>query len=48
VADWNRLPEGASGTSLVKTHVFRKRVMWNLEIKSEVKGGYMVRIAQPV
>jgi hypothetical protein len=26
IADWNRLPEGATGTSLVKTHVFRKRV----------------------
>jgi hypothetical protein len=26
IADWNRLPEGAIGTSLVKTHVFRKRV----------------------
>jgi hypothetical protein len=26
ISDWNRLPEGAIGTSLVKTHVFRKRV----------------------
>jgi hypothetical protein len=26
IADWNRLPEGAIGTSLVKTHAFRKRV----------------------
>jgi hypothetical protein len=26
IADWNRLPEGAIGTSLFKTHVFRKRV----------------------
>jgi hypothetical protein len=26
IADWNRLPEGVIGTSLVKTHVFRKRV----------------------
>jgi hypothetical protein len=26
IADWNRLPEGTIGTSLVKTHVFRKRV----------------------
>jgi hypothetical protein len=26
IADWIRLPEGAIGTSLVKTHVFRKRV----------------------
>jgi hypothetical protein len=26
IHDWNRLPEGAIGTSLVKTHVFRKRV----------------------
>jgi hypothetical protein len=26
IADWNRLPEGAIGTSLVKTHLFRKRV----------------------
>jgi hypothetical protein len=26
IADWNRLPKGAIGTSLVKTHVFRKRV----------------------
>jgi hypothetical protein len=26
IADWNRLPEEAIGTSLVKTHVFRKRV----------------------
>jgi hypothetical protein len=24
IADWNRLPEGAIGTSLVKKHVFRK------------------------
>jgi hypothetical protein len=26
IADWNQLPEGAIGTSLVKTLVFRKRV----------------------
>jgi hypothetical protein len=26
IADWNRLPEGAIGTSVVKTHIFRKRV----------------------
>jgi hypothetical protein len=26
IADWNRLPEGAIGTSLIKTHIFRKRV----------------------
>jgi hypothetical protein len=26
ITDWNRLPEGAIGTSLLKTHVFRKRV----------------------
>jgi hypothetical protein len=26
IDDWNRLPEGAIGTSLVKTHVFKKRV----------------------
>jgi hypothetical protein len=26
IPDWNRLPEGAIRTSLVKTHVFRKRV----------------------
>jgi hypothetical protein len=26
IADWNRLPEGAVETFLVKTHVFRKRV----------------------
>jgi hypothetical protein len=26
IADWNWLPEGAIGASLVKTHVFRKRV----------------------
>jgi hypothetical protein len=26
IADWNLLPEGAIGTFLVKTHVFRKRV----------------------
>jgi hypothetical protein len=25
-ADWNRLPEGTIGTSLVTMHVFRKRV----------------------
>jgi hypothetical protein len=25
IADWNQLPEGAIGTSLVETHVFRKR-----------------------
>jgi hypothetical protein len=26
IADWNRLPEGAIGTSLVKTHISRMRV----------------------
>jgi hypothetical protein len=26
IADWSRLPQGATGTSLVKTHVFRERV----------------------
>jgi hypothetical protein len=26
IADWNRLPQGKIGTSLVKTHIFRKRV----------------------
>jgi hypothetical protein len=26
ITDWSQLPEGAIGTSLVKTHVFRKRV----------------------
>jgi hypothetical protein len=26
IAEWNRLPEGVTGTSLVKTHVFRKKV----------------------
>jgi hypothetical protein len=26
IADWNRLSEGAIWTSLIKTHVFRKRV----------------------
>jgi hypothetical protein len=26
IADWNRLPVGATGTSFVKTHVFRKGV----------------------
>jgi hypothetical protein len=26
IVDWNRLPEGAIGTSLVKTHVLRKRL----------------------
>jgi hypothetical protein len=26
IADLNRLPEGAIGTSLVKTHVFRTRI----------------------
>jgi hypothetical protein len=26
IADWNWLPEEAIGTSLVKTHVFRKRI----------------------
>jgi hypothetical protein len=26
IADWNWLLEGAIGTSLVKTHIFRKRV----------------------
>jgi hypothetical protein len=25
IRDWNWLPEGAIGTSLAKTHVFRKR-----------------------
>jgi hypothetical protein len=44
IADWNRLPEGAIGTSHFKTHVFRKRVrevyQWG-----EVKVGCMVGIA---
>jgi hypothetical protein len=26
IADWHPLPEGAIGTSLIKTHVFKKRV----------------------
>jgi hypothetical protein len=26
IADWNRLSEEAIGTSLVKTHIFRKSV----------------------
>jgi hypothetical protein len=26
IADWNQLPEGMNGTSLVKAPVFRKRV----------------------
>jgi hypothetical protein len=26
ISDWNRLPEGRIGTSLVKTCIFRKRV----------------------
>jgi hypothetical protein len=26
IAEWNQLPEGAIGTSPVKTHIFRKRV----------------------
>jgi hypothetical protein len=26
IADWNRLPEGAIGTLLVKAHILRKRV----------------------
>jgi hypothetical protein len=47
IADWNRLHEGSVETSLIKTHVFRKRVrkvyQWG-----EVKGGYMVGIAQPI
>jgi hypothetical protein len=34
IADWNRLPEGAIGTSLVKTHVFRQRIRKDI---SEVK-----------
>jgi porphobilinogen deaminase len=25
IADWNRLPAGVIGTSLVRRHVFRKR-----------------------
>jgi hypothetical protein len=25
ITNWNRLPEGAIGTSLIKTHIFRKR-----------------------
>jgi hypothetical protein len=25
IAEWNQLPEGAKGTSPVKTHTFRKR-----------------------
>jgi hypothetical protein len=46
-ADWNRLREGATGTSLIKTHVFRKRVR-KVYQRGEVKVGYMVGIAQPV
>jgi hypothetical protein len=26
IADWNRLPEGAFGTSFIKTHILRKRI----------------------
>jgi hypothetical protein len=26
IAEWNRLPEGVNGTSLVKMHIFRKMV----------------------
>jgi hypothetical protein len=47
IADWNRLPDGAIGTSLVKTHVFRKRVR-KVYQRGEVKVGYMVGIVQPV
>jgi hypothetical protein len=47
VSDWNRLPEGAFGTSLVQTHIFRKRVR-KVYQRDEVKVGYMVGIAQPV
>jgi hypothetical protein len=35
------------GTSLVKTHVFRKRVR-KVYQSGEVKVGYMVGIAEPV
>jgi hypothetical protein len=34
IADWNRLSQRATGTSLVKTHVFRKRLGKSI---SEVK-----------
>jgi hypothetical protein len=47
IADWNRLPKGAIGTSLVKTHVFRKRVR-KVYQRGEVKVGYMLGIAQQV
>jgi hypothetical protein len=47
IADWNRLPEGAIGTSLVKTHVFRERVR-KVYQRGEEEAGYMVGIAQPV
>jgi hypothetical protein len=47
ITDWNRLPEGAIMTSLVKTHIFRKRVR-KVYQSGEVKVGYMVGIAQPV
>jgi hypothetical protein len=33
IAGWNRLPEGEIGTSLVKTHVFRKRVNKNIPVR---------------
>jgi hypothetical protein len=26
ITDWSPLPQGVTGTSLVKTHIFRKRV----------------------
>jgi hypothetical protein len=26
IAEWNQLPEGATGTQPVKMHIFRKRV----------------------
>jgi hypothetical protein len=44
ITNWNRLPAGAIGASLLKTHVFRKRV----RKVYQVKVGYMVRIAQSV
>jgi hypothetical protein len=27
ITDWNKLPEGAIGTSHSKTHIFKKRVI---------------------
>jgi hypothetical protein len=47
IAEWTRLPQGAIGTSFVKTHVFGKRVR-KVYQRGEVKGGYMVGVAQRV